>query len=216
MILANGTKFAAKDSAGNVMIKDDLMTGTSRSTWSPQSRLAKDNGFSLNGSFGGVSGGIKFADNSLTCDSEGNCMLKDELKSQGNHALDHTLSEAKKDAEHRRKMMNDMMAKMKDNLGGVSVGFGKAKVGVNWADNSLTCDSEGNCMLKDELAGSNPRTWSPTSRLSAALDEASIKATKNLYRGEDFKYWAGFNYAQLMRQTGDAMDSKTAKNGFFM
>jgi len=41
--------------------------------------LIKDNGFSLNGSVGGVSGGIKFADNSLTCDSEGNCMLKDHL-----------------------------------------------------------------------------------------------------------------------------------------
>merc|ERR1712195_119604 len=41
--------------------------------------LVKDNGFSLNGSYGGVSGGIKFADNSLTCDSEGNCMLKDHL-----------------------------------------------------------------------------------------------------------------------------------------
>jgi len=94
--------------------------------------------------------------------------------------------------------------------------LGVDKNGAKFADNALTCDSEGNCMLKDELAGSNPRTWSPTSRLSAALDEASMKATKNLYRGEDFKYWAGFNYDQLMRQTGDAMDSKTAKSGFFM
>jgi len=76
------------------------------------------------------------------------------------------MSEAKKDADHRRKMMDAMMAKMKDNLGGVNVGFGKAKVGVNWADNSLTCDSEGNCMLKDKLTGSNPRTWSPQSRLA--------------------------------------------------
>ena len=41
--------------------------------------LVKDNGFSLSGSVGGVSGGIKFADNALTCDSEGNCMLKDNL-----------------------------------------------------------------------------------------------------------------------------------------
>merc|ERR1740117_1481750 len=38
-----------------------------------------------------------------------------------------------------------------DNLGKVSVGLGKAKIGFGWADNSLTCDSEGNCMLKDEL-----------------------------------------------------------------
>ena len=39
--------------------------------------LVKDNGFSLSGKVGGISGGIKFADNALTCDSEGNCMLKD-------------------------------------------------------------------------------------------------------------------------------------------
>merc|ERR1740115_452592 len=41
--------------------------------------LTSDNRFALNGSIGGISGGIKFADNALTCDSEGNCMLKDEL-----------------------------------------------------------------------------------------------------------------------------------------
>ena len=81
MILANGAT-AVKDSAGNVMIKDNLvMLGASSNTWSPTARLAKDNGFSLNGSFGGVSGGIKFDDNSLTCDSEGNCMLNDNLGS---------------------------------------------------------------------------------------------------------------------------------------
>ena len=42
------------------------------------------------------------------------------------------------------------MMTTKDN-GSVSVGFGGAKVGFGWADNSLTCDSEGNCMLKDDL-----------------------------------------------------------------
>jgi len=74
IILANGAT-AVKDSAGNVMIKDNLvMDGASSSTWSPTARLAKDNGFSLNGSFGGVSVGIKSA-LSIGCDSEGNCWL---------------------------------------------------------------------------------------------------------------------------------------------
>ena len=30
------------------------------------------------------------------------------------------------------------------------------------ADNYLRCDSSGNCMMDDQLTGSNPRTWSPT------------------------------------------------------
>ena len=29
-------------------------------------------------------------------------------------------------------------------------------------DNYLRCDSSGNCMMDDQLTGSNPRTWSPT------------------------------------------------------
>jgi len=44
-------------------------------------------------------------------------------------------------------MMTDSLIS-KDN-GGISVGFGGAKVGLGGADNSLTCASEGNCMLKD-------------------------------------------------------------------
>jgi len=40
------------------------------------------------------------------------------------------------------------MMTTKDN-GSFNIGMGGAKVGFGWADNSLTCDSEGNCMLKD-------------------------------------------------------------------
>jgi hypothetical protein len=40
----------------------------------------KDNGFSLSGSYGGFSGGIKTDDNSTVCDSRGNCMITDKLK----------------------------------------------------------------------------------------------------------------------------------------
>merc|ERR1711957_271368 len=36
-------------------------------------------------------------------------------------------------------------------LGNVKFGMGGANLGFGWAENSLTCDSEGNCMLKDEL-----------------------------------------------------------------
>jgi hypothetical protein len=39
----------------------------------------KDNGFSLSGSYGGFSGGIKTDDNSTVCDSRGNCMVTDKL-----------------------------------------------------------------------------------------------------------------------------------------
>merc|ERR1711957_967962 len=38
-----------------------------------------------------------------------------------------------------------------DDLGSVKGKIGKFSGGVKWADTSLTCDSEGNCMLKDEL-----------------------------------------------------------------
>merc|ERR1711957_365078 len=38
-----------------------------------------------------------------------------------------------------------------DDLGSVKGKIGKFSGGVKWADNSLPCDSEGNCMLKDEL-----------------------------------------------------------------
>jgi hypothetical protein len=60
LILANGAK-GVMDSAGNVMMGDKLaqMAGENRSTWSPTTS--------------------NFADNSLTCDAEGNCMLKDSL-----------------------------------------------------------------------------------------------------------------------------------------
>jgi len=53
------------------------------------------------------------------------------------------------------------------------------------ADNALTCDSEGNCMLKDELAGSDRRTWSLTSRLADSDLKASLMG-RTLYAGRDW------------------------------
>merc|ERR1712166_1447518 len=65
IIVAPG-KTVVKDAAGNVMIKDNLK-------WSA----------SASGCAFGICADIKTADNALTCDSEGNCMLKDKLLSFG-------------------------------------------------------------------------------------------------------------------------------------
>ena len=57
--------------------------------------------------------------------------------------------QAKKAA--KKAAMQEVEDDLVDDLGKASVGFGKFRGGVSWADNSLTCDSEGNCMLKDQL-----------------------------------------------------------------
>merc|ERR1711957_36238 len=44
-----------------------------------------------------------------------------------------------------------------DDLGSAKGKIGKFSGGISWADNSLTCDSEGNCMLKDELSSRKSR-----------------------------------------------------------
>merc|ERR1712166_817760 len=64
IIVAPG-KQVVKDAAGNVMIKDNLIK------------------LSASGCAFGICADIKTADNALTCDSEGNCMLKDKLWSIG-------------------------------------------------------------------------------------------------------------------------------------
>jgi len=48
----------------------------------------------------------------------------------------------------KKKMDDDDLV---DDLGSAKGKIGKFSGGIKWADNSLTCDSEGNCMLKDEL-----------------------------------------------------------------
>ena len=84
----------------------------------------RDN-FSMNAGIGGAKFGFSTADNnSLTCDSLGNCMLKDNLG--WFKKATHTVTKA---AE-------------------VAAPF----VPLLLVDNSLTCDSQGNCMLKDNLA----------------------------------------------------------------
>jgi len=109
LILANGAT-GAKDSAGNVMIRDRL--------------AAKDN-FSFSAGIPGL-GNVGFS----TAD--------DENKPE-HHKLPHT-----RPAHHESKpkstgdMIRDSVAR-------------QIRGSVNLADNSLTCDSAGNCMLKDNL-----------------------------------------------------------------
>ena len=66
-----------------------------------------------------------------------------------------------------RTLKDELAARAKDNV------FGFGNFGVNmfanksnqkFADNSLICDADGNCMLKDNLAaryGASERTWTP-------------------------------------------------------
>merc|ERR1712166_1583518 len=114
IIVAPG-KNVVKDAAGNVMIKDNLIK------------------LSASGCAFGICADIKTADNALTCDSEGNCMLKDKL---ANNSLTC-------DSEG-----NCMLKDKRWSIGGSYKGNA---VSVSTADNALTCDSEGNCMLKDKL-----------------------------------------------------------------
>ena len=87
--------------------------------------LAKDNaGFNI-GVPGMGSIGANWADNSLTCDSAGNCMLEDSLK--------------KGRAWRKFTRVVKNTAKV--------VPF----VGLDADDNALRCDSAGNCMLQDSL-----------------------------------------------------------------
>merc|ERR1711957_1145918 len=110
----------------------------------------------IGGRVGKFSGSVKFDDdlvddlNFLTCNDVGNCTLKDKAVQAGvigSIAMIPVAEFAMVNSIGRDDDDDDLV----DNLGKVSVGLGKAKIGFGWADNSLTCDSEGNCMLKDEL-----------------------------------------------------------------
>merc|ERR1712166_762872 len=127
IIVAPG-KTVVKDAAGNVMIKDNLK-------WSA----------SASGCAFGICADIKTADNALTCDSEGNCMLKDKLLSFGGSYKGNSVSVST--ADNALTCDSEGNCMLKDNLGSFGVGIGGNKVGVNWADNALTCDAAGDCML---------------------------------------------------------------------
>ena len=85
--------------------------------------------------------GFKTADNWLTCDSAGNCMLKDSL------AVGPAWTHGTTEKPQGTKNMGSWVA-------AVHTPMQKARMNLlpNMADNALTCDSAGNCMLTDELA----------------------------------------------------------------
>merc|ERR1712195_417708 len=90
------------------------------------------------------------ADNALTCDSEGNCMLKDKLWKMPKVAVSGSyggVSGSISTADNALTCDSEGNCMLKDNLGSFGVGIGGNKVGVNWADNALTCDAAGDCML---------------------------------------------------------------------
>ena len=65
---------------------------------------------------------------------------------------------------------------VKDNAG-FNIGVpGMGSIGANWSDNSLTCDSAGNCMLKDSLSFLTTKK----SAANAAKINANAAAANNL------------------------------------
>merc|ERR1712195_140705 len=117
---------------------------------------------------GGANLGFGWAENALTCDSEGNCMLKDELKLSAERH-----QQIRKNLGKTAKAVGKgvgKVAKGAANVAGkhvlpkVTRVLTSGKVGLTarirddlMADNALTCDSEGNCMLTDELKLSTER-----------------------------------------------------------
>jgi len=159
-------KLAAKDnfsfSAG--------IPGLGNVGFSTADQKAKDN-FSFNAGVKGLGNvGFSTADNSLTCDSQGNCMLKDRLDlckgvalrlddnsltcdSAGNCMLKDKLAKDNFKFSAGVKGLGNVGFQTADAKDNFSIGgsFGGFSAGMKFADNSLTCDSAGNCMLKDNL-----------------------------------------------------------------
>jgi hypothetical protein len=74
-----------------------------------------------------------------------------------------------------QRIMFDSLA-TKDNTG-FNIGVpGMGSIGANWSDNSLTCDSAGNCMLKDSLSFLTTKK----SAANAAKINANAAAANNL------------------------------------
>ena len=98
------------------------------------------------------------ADNSLTCDAAGNCMIKPTVVAPTRTPKSGTTLIVANGAKAVYDSAGNVM------MGDKLVGSDRSTWAPtrNYADNSLTCDSAGNCMLKDSLAGSDRRTWTPT------------------------------------------------------
>merc|ERR1712195_423105 len=100
--------------------------------------------------------GSLLADNSLTCDSEGNCMLKDKLWKMPKISATGSyggVSGSISTADNALTCDSEGNCMLKDKLLSFGGSYKGNSVSVSTADNALTCDSEGNCMLKDNLGG---------------------------------------------------------------
>jgi hypothetical protein len=130
------------------------------------SLATKDNGVAISASVPGMGNiGMKFADNSLVCDAEGSCMLKDNLETM----VLAGGAEGRKDSAGNV-MITDRLA-TKDNMS-FNVGIdGVGNFGMKTADNYLRCDASGSCMMGDKLTGSDRRTWGPTDQLFAVTQQ---------------------------------------------
>merc|ERR1740117_940502 len=144
--------------------------------------MVTDELISIGGRVGKFSGSVKFDDdlvddlNFLTCNDVGNCTLKDRAVQAGvigSIAMIPVAEFAMVNSIGRDDDDDDLV----DNLGKFSVGLGKAKIGFGWADNSLTCDSEGNCMLKDELRKCLKMGPSPKPLASNVLSGSDLLST---------------------------------------
>ena len=135
IINTNGATFGARDSSGNFM--------------------------------------IRLTDDSVFCNDDGNCMIKDSLMSY--YGREHQIrnSSAFKTAEKKARaltdyrfqrsleiakekagivaeegvsILKDELAAARDNMS-ISANLGGFGLGMNFAENSVTCDADGNCML---------------------------------------------------------------------
>jgi hypothetical protein len=132
-----------------------VMLGTSSNTWSPVvNNLVKCDMWYHNCHFTGLT------DNAVTCDSHGNCIVKDDLKlfdgvwlkkavtdtkawssKAATDAANWTSDAAKTVADKSKKVYNAVTGKYDE------VVLPTSKL----ADNSVNCDSRGNCIVGDKL-----------------------------------------------------------------
>merc|ERR1711957_176022 len=155
---AKAMKAAKKAAKLEVEVKDELVT--------------------IGGKIGNMSGSIKFDDDDLVDDlSKAGDRIKGAFKKVGSGIAKGAKGVAKgvKKAVSRPKVEgcagrlclgakfdddDDLVddGDLVDDLGSAKGKIGKFSGGIKWADNSLTCDSEGNCMLKDELKSERVKT----------------------------------------------------------
>ena len=91
---------------------------------------AKADLIKIGGSFGGIKGGIQFDDNSLTCDSAGNCMLKDDLIKFGASGCAFGVCANIKTADNALTCDSEGNCMLKDKLLKIGGSFGGIKAGI--------------------------------------------------------------------------------------